>query len=333
LIHPRIGLHALLALAASSAVAQQASGPKLPEPPLVTIEEAATAPQESQVAGGQPGGQTAGAVEGNAAAVASGEEATLLARSELVVGQTVHGIAQGFLLCAAASCQPPSFASAMLLGAGAGFGVSVLGTWGGITGGPATAINSGTLWGVVEGFWILGLQAEGSPGAVPGVLAATTLAGTGLGVAAALLLHPAGGQVALANSGGIWTSLLAFLVVWPWASDFAPQTLPAIELLAMNAGIAGLAFLSTRVEISRGRMLLIDAAGLLGLVLGYTAYQVAGLAPSLTYLGPMMAAGAVAGLAAGAALTYRMDARAPVKVTLIPGGPQGTPGASVFAAF
>src|SRR5512140_112454 len=197
MIHLRTGLHALLALATSSAVAQETKGSSLPEPPLVTIEEAASAPPQ-QGAEGQPPGRKAGAALESAAAAApphargpslwaAGEEATVLARSELVVGQTIHGLAQGFLLCGAAGCaSQQAWASALLLGAGVGLGASVLGTWGGVTGGPAAALNSGSAWGFAEGVWIsLALRETGSPQGAMGLLAATTFAGTGLGLAAA----------------------------------------------------------------------------------------------------------------------------------------------------
>lgn len=235
----------------------------------------------------------------------------------MTVVQTLHGAAQGVLLCAIADCGGQGYAAASVAGAGVGAAATLLlAREHGVTSGQAAAINSGTVWG----FWfgiasMLALDLSGDDS-----LAAVMLGGagfTGVGILLATTVKPTSGQVAMANSGGLWTGAVTALLLATSDSDDT-KTFFAVELGATAVGITSLALLSSQVQVSRGRVLLIDAGGILGGLLGGAATYVAAGddAGDAILLGS--AAGVVAGLGLAAYLSRDFDVRGAPQAVLTP---------------
>jgi hypothetical protein len=238
------------------------------------------------------------------------------ARASLTVVQTLHGMTQGILLCAIAECEGRVFVAVSLLGASAGAASSLLLTENGLTSGQASAINSGTLWG----FWfgIAGLSAFDLEG--DAVLAAPMLGAaglTGMGILLAQFVRPTAGQVSMANSGGLWAGVvMALLLATSNGSD--SQTFFAIELGTTAVGLLSLGLLSNTYPVSRGRVLIIDAGGILGGLLGASVtYLVAGNDVGDGIL-IGTAAGVIAGLGTAAYLTRDFDASDAPQATVVP---------------
>ncbi|MFP2932924.1 hypothetical protein ACLESO_48805, partial [Pyxidicoccus sp. 3LG] len=213
---------------------------------------------------------------------------------------------QGLLLCGIADCSGQAFAAVSLLGAGAGAASTLLLARNGVTSGQGAAINSGTIWG----FWF-GITAQAAIEMDDNASLATVMAGaagfTGVGILLAHSARPTAGQVSMANSGGLWAGVVTALLLATSDSD-DDQTFFAIEIGATGAGIVSLAILSRSISVSRGRMLLIDAGGILGGLLGATAtYLVAGDNSGDAIL-VGSAAGVVGGLVLATHLTRDFDA-------------------------
>jgi hypothetical protein len=239
------------------------------------------------------------------------------ARAGLIVVQTIHGATQGILLCAIADCEAQGYSSASLLGAGLGVVVSIVGTMDGITPGKSAAINSGTVWG----FWfglasIAALDTEGDDS-----LATVMLSGagfTGLGLLVALAGEPTAGQVAMANSGGLWTGVVTALFLATLDSGDERAFFGA-EMAATGGGLLAFSLLSRVVPVTRGRMLLIDAGGIIGgltgaaVVFSLTGNTVDG---DIIFLGAGL--GTLGGLAFSTYLTRDFDSRNVPEVTLVP---------------
>jgi hypothetical protein len=87
--------------------------------------------------------------------------------------------------------------------------------------------------------------------------------------AALFAVHPTAGQVALANSGGQWAGVLTGLVLAASRTGASDREASIALMAAVDAGIAGGAFLaSQRPEVSRAQTLVIDAGGIVGAVGG-----------------------------------------------------------------
>ncbi|QAT82277.1 hypothetical protein EJ065_0670 [Corallococcus coralloides] len=191
------------------------------------------------------------------------------ARASLTVVQTLHGITQGILLCEISNCQDGrAYVAVSLLGGGAGAAISLLATRSGLTQGQAAAINSGTVWGFGYGLASIGsfdLDGDSSTGAVM----AGALGFTGLGLLVAEFARPTAGQVSLTNSGGLWAGVVAGLLMATQSGE--TQDFFIIEQGVVGAGLLTFALVSRHLDISRGRVLLIDAGGILGGLMGLSA--------------------------------------------------------------
>ncbi|WP_163989632.1 hypothetical protein [Pyxidicoccus caerfyrddinensis] len=235
----------------------------------------------------------------------------------MTVVQTLHGAAQGILLCAIAECGNQGYAAASLVGAGAGAAATLLlAREDGVTSGQAAVINSGTIWG----FWfgvssLAALDLHGDD-----ALAAAMLGGasfTGLGILLATTVRPTSGQVSMANSGGLWAGVVMALLLATSDSDDS-QKFFAVELGATAVGIASFAVVSTQVPVSRGRMLIIDAGGILGGLLGATATFVAAGDDAEDSILVGSAAGVLGGLGLAAYLSRDFDVRDAPQAVLTP---------------
>lgn len=230
------------------------------------------------------------------AAVLGMEKPTRFARGSLVVWQTLHGATQGALLCGIADCEGRAFLAASLLGAGIGATISWMTTEDtGITPGQSGVINSGTSWGVWYGI-AANEMFDVNGGAEYGVVMASMVGLTGAGIAIAVLGTPNAGQVAMANSGGLWTGVVTALFLA--ATDGgSKQTFFTIETVVSGVGLLTLAILSNSHPTSQGRVLLIDSGGILGGLLGAAAVAIAGAD------GKGVAVGAGIGVLGGLGLT------------------------------
>lgn len=203
------------------------------------------------------------------------EEPDLFARSEVIVGQTIHGLILGQQTCSLLDCEGDERAEAglTLLGAGAGLGGSLWFTRDGITSGQAAAINSGTVWGAWVGVWS-GLLVEEfvsrADRRVLGMVMGGQLAGTGAGVALSEALRPTSGDVAMVNHAGFWTTTyyLGFVLgILEWQSDNDVIDIMQVPVVSLAGGVAG-ALAAERWPMSRGRVRIISAGGFAGLLTG-----------------------------------------------------------------
>ncbi len=252
-------------------------------------------------------------------------EETKGARVELAVVQTVAGIALGGETCVAIECEGArAVVGALAVGGALGLGGSLYGSRDGVAAGEALAVNSGTAWG----FWqAVALSSGFVPDASSAEMASWQigglLGGLGLGVGLAQASPPAG-DVALANSAGIWSGALTMLGFAAVEADLDSDTLILWLLAASDAGAVGGAVASRYLEVSRPRTWLIDAGGLVGMLLGMGAVvlvQGSSFDPG-PFFGAAMA-GTVAGLGIATYATREWDAaELPATLTLwpVPGG-------------
>lgn len=233
------------------------------------------------------------------------EVPTRNARAELGLFQGLHGIAVGVELCLALECDSPE----------AYFGLGLLGGISGTaaalsfhpTPGQRALINSGAAWGAFNAAMLL-IATDPDDASSYGL---TLLGGQAAGVGLAAVLSrdaPAAGQVALANSGGQWTLAVTGLVLATADVDLDGQQIATTLALAADAGIGVGAYLAWRKpRISRAQTLVIDAAGIAGVIAGgATGVLVTGDAESRATTGAA-AVGAVVGLGAAAYLTRHWD--------------------------
>jgi hypothetical protein len=238
------------------------------------------------------------------------EQPTSLARAELVGAQTLHGVAfgleMGFILKVS---DPKTLALFLMLGGGAGMGLSLAFTRDGITPGHALALNSGTAWGAWNGVLVTSILGVESLAQKFGLLAVSQFAGLATGNAGFAIFHPSAGDVSLVNSGGLWTALLAAFIAS--AANGKPSD-PAFQITLMAASDVGLligAVMARRFPMSRGRVLLIDTGGFLGTLMGVGLAVIVGLDQNRNHAAFFSrgAIGTVAGLGTSAFLTRRWD--------------------------
>jgi hypothetical protein len=251
--------------------------------------------------------------------------------------QTLHGIVQGGLLCSLADCDVRLSVASAILGAGVvGGGLWALTevAFDGVRSGQAAAINAGTYWGLwngVAGTFVIG---EDDPRAL---VSGLMLAGTGLGALAAHLWAPDAGQVSMASSVGIWLGAVAGWTMVAAGSQGSAREFFAVELAVSNLGLVGGAVLSRYVKMSRGRTLLIDTGGILGMLLGVgTAFLINDSADA-PLGGGLAIVGTLGGLTAGYFLTSDVGGPDPddagEQTMITPIGPLGSPGFSVATRF
>jgi len=238
------------------------------------------------------------------------ERKTAFARTELVIGQAIHGTIAGIAVCRMLTCENGAVdILAANIGAGLAVGTSVLLTRSGVTPGHATMLNSGTMWGAWQGFALLGAVSptEFAAGAW-GILIASQLGGTGLGEILYRTLEPTAAQVSLANSTGIWAGLVTGMMFGATGTRFDSSDGWGTVLAMSDLGLIGGAVLGAYMPVSRSRMLLIDVSGLSGVLLGMgVALAADGLRPEPDLFWGMSIAGAVTGLALSTVLTRNWD--------------------------
>lgn len=231
----------------------------------------------------------------------SGESRTNLARAELTLTMTWNGVSLALNACQLFECDGDrERAAALMTGGAAGLALSLYFTRGGVTAGQAQLVGSSMSWGTWNSLALNdGFADDGAEG---GVAVAAQLGGLGLGLGLIRVWKPTSGDVALTNTGGVWTTILAAL-----GYGIADEE-PSLRALVI-AGDIGLlvgAAISRSVKMSRGRTLLIDAGGVIGF-LGGGLVVVAAEPDSDSGAFTPLFIGTAAGLAAAAALTRDWD--------------------------
>jgi hypothetical protein len=234
---------------------------------------------------------------------AAGEAPSRGARAELALFQALDGIALGTELCLAARCDSAqAYLGLELLGAAAGTIGSLAAP--DLTSGRRALLNSGTAWGAVNAVLLL-IATNHDHGDQD--IAAGLLAGQGLGLLAGAALfpfHPTAGQVALANSGGIWAGALTALTGEAIGSSLDQHARATIALVAIDGGIVAGGYLASRWPVvSRAQTLVIDAGGIAGVLGGGSLGVVISGSGNGRAAPALAAAGAVLGLATAAYFT------------------------------
>jgi hypothetical protein len=330
----------LLPLAAFARPAADAPVRPPPPPPMVDVPEAEDDPEApaAEVPAQVAPKKGVSLAEASKGLVAPGEQPTFAARAWLVGVQGFSGFMASTEICYIADCDeltvPISLGGALIGGV-----VGFLLTQDGISAGPAAVINAGTLWGMADGLLIGFWRQNYRDAAFPATLLVTTIGLTAAGIGIATQLRPTAGQVAMANSGGIWTGLIVGLVAYGFvpidSSSRIQSELFPIEMVSIHAGIAALGLLSTVHTVSWEHVLLIDAGGLLGTLFGFGLSVVIAQDFERRTFGLVTALGAAGGLAGATWLTRNMDVKLPAlpKVSVAPMGPKGTAGVTLGGVF
>jgi hypothetical protein len=195
------------------------------------------------------------------------EAASRGARAELAAFQTLHGIALGIEVCLAVECDSGEAGFGLALAGGAAGALVALNAVHDLTSGQRALLNSGTAWGAANaGLLLIATQPDVQ------VIGLTLIAGQGAGLLAGAALfaaHPTAGQVGLANSGGQWAGVLTGLALAASGADLDAREVSITLMAAIDAGIAGGAYLAWRApQVSRAQTLVIDAGGIVGAVGG-----------------------------------------------------------------
>jgi hypothetical protein len=186
-----------------------------------------------------------------------------VARGELVFWSTVGGVFIAANVCVIASCRTDRETAAVYtISVGGSLALSLAASHRGVEQGEAQLYNSAQTWGSWNGLAINNEFASSSS------QAGTALAAQGAGLLAGIGLwqtwRPTQGDVALTNSFFLWSTVLT---LWGHVAADTEPTLRTV-VLAGDIGILLGAVASTKVKMSRGRTLLIDAGGVLGILAG-----------------------------------------------------------------
>jgi hypothetical protein len=245
------------------------------------------------------------------------------ARAEVILFQTIHGLAIGVEVCVLAECDTArTNAIGLMAGAGAGLAGSFFATRKGVTSGQAQAIDTGVVWGALNAAFYMGARdtfEDESARAVVGNFLIGQGAGLAAGVATAYFLRPTEGEVSVATTLSIWTTIMAGLTMAAIEVDDEDKVFATL-LVVTDVALVGGAVLGRKHPMSRGRTLLIHAGGIVGGLAGLIIPAAA--EPDSTAAGviPVMV-GAGAGLVIATWATRNWDARhaAPaVSMTLMP---------------
>jgi hypothetical protein len=243
-----------------------------------------------------------------------------IARGELVFWSTVGGVFTAANVCVIAGCGSDREAAAVYtITVGGSLAAALAASHHGVAQGEAQLYNSAQTWGSWNALAINNDFAHdtGQAAVALGAQGAGLLAGIGLWKT----WHPTQGDVALTNSFLLWSSVLTV-----WGHIAAGSTLSLRRVvLAGDAGLVLGALTSTRVKMSRGRTLLIDVGGMLG-ILGGGLIAVLGTDTDRG-VGVSLLAGTAAGLGVAVAVTHDWDAP---PVTITPTRITSASGASVW---
>jgi hypothetical protein len=233
-------------------------------------------------------------------------------RAQLVLATTLYGIWAGISVDVLADVQNDRLLVLYpLLGMAAGLGGSLYATgqWD-VSAGQAWAIITGLDYGTYNGLlWSAAISSAPSAKTVFGAALPAGLAGGAVGILVAGY-HPNPGGVELVRSGGLYGTAAALMSALAFAPDnVSSQVIFTTLALGMDVGLATGAGLSSRLGVSRNRMLLVDAGTIagLGFGLGGTWLVTGSQGSSRRALGAGGLLGLAAGMTAAILLTRGMD--------------------------
>ena len=162
-----------------------------------------------------------------------------------------------------------------LVGMAAGLGISLAATRNmHLTAGEAWTIITGLDYGTFNGaLWAGGLDM--SDKGVVGTALATSIAATSAGLLVANAYSPSAGSIELVRSSLLWSTIGGFLGTAALAPDVSAQSALKATAAAMDVGLIVGVALASSYELSRNRVLIIDAGALAG---GLTGLGIAWLA-------------------------------------------------------
>ena len=252
-------------------------------------------------------------------------------RGRLVLWSSLYGIwlgVAGDILMDVNNVQPAVLLP--MVGMGVALGASlVITSHHPVTTGQAWTIITGLDYGSVNGaLWGggLGLSAKG----VVGLSLATSVAATPIAVFVASTRRPKAGDVELVRSSLLWGTTAGLLAAAAFSSSStSAESAWRTGAIAMDVGLAAGIGLANSFDLSRNRVLIIDAGAIGGGLFGLGAAFLAG---GNHVSGQAVAAGALGGLVAGIAIaavaTHNLDAnddqaRAPAYPALFARDPDG----------
>lgn len=235
----------------------------------------------------------------------NGERFTPLARAELISAQTLHGIILGAELCSVADCSERPTIAVVMVGGGGGLLLSWLVSSDGLTPGNTLSLNSGTAIGAFNAGMLSARLSDGDDN-VPLHLALGQGLGLGAGEFYYRAVKPTSGQVALTNSGGLWTAGMFLLGLATADPDVDGDNVLTAAQVMFDLGLVGGGFLAHYFPMSRSRVSLIDTGGLVGGLMGAGMFVLVGGEDEQALAGLAMAGG-LAGLGLSTWLTQDWD--------------------------
>lgn len=185
-----------------------------------------------------------------------------VARGEVVFWSTLGSVLVARDLCVENCSSDRESAAVYSLTVGATLGASLYLTRDGLEPGQAQLYNSSQTWGSWNALAINDGFAEDEAQAA--IAIGSQYAGLAAGLGLWRTWHPTAGDVAMANTGLVWGTVLT---LWAHvAADEEPE-LRTVVLLGDLSLVAG-ALIGHEVPMSRGRTLLIDLGGVLGTLAG-----------------------------------------------------------------
>jgi hypothetical protein len=199
---------------------------------------------------------------------------------------------------------------APLLGLGAGLGLSLAATSNTqLTVGEAWTIITGLDYGTINGaLWAGGLDM--SDKGVVGTAVATSVAATSLGVLVASEKSPTAGDIEVVRSGLLWGAVGGALATFAIAPDASSTSAFKAIAASMDAGFLVGVGVAKSFDLSRNRVLIIDAGALTGGLFGLgIAWLAAGTDNSGRGLAAASLGGMLAGIGVAAWATRHLDAQ------------------------
>jgi len=233
-------------------------------------------------------------------------------RQLLIYGTVAGGVAGGTLIGA----QNTAFYD--LLGIGGGFAAGALAVYFGtdknVPLGTSSLTITSSFFGAIGGAATASIFTSDGNAISPAIGGGLVL-GAGLGYYAGQHFHVRPGDAALVNSGALWGTVSGSLFAISFDTNGAHRSIDSgIILSGLGIGTVAGALLAHNYTVSRGRAALIDASGVLGIVLGLAANSIASRASTNSSTGGsdertsnFALGGLAVGLIVGGVLTRHMD--------------------------